>query len=248
MVRPLIVANWKMNGSLEALNRFFKDLKVCKSVDAEVVVLPPAVYIRDCIIAVGNQAFSIGIQNVWIKEAGAYTGEISARMAKDIGASWVMVGHSERRQIQNETDELVKLKLDYSLESGLNIVLCVGETLEERLSGKAKRVVSEQLRRALMSNLNKNQCEVVVAYEPLWAIGSGRSASPKDVQEMHALIRSVLTKTKGMSGMNLRILYGGSVTSANAADFIKQQDVNGLLVGGASLEAESFSSIINALG
>ena len=124
----------------------------------------------------------------------------------------------------------------------------MGESLEERISGAAKQVVSEQLRKALTNNQKKNRCEVVVAYEPIWAIGSGQSATLKDVQEMHAFIRSVLKKNVGMSGTNFRILYGGSVTVENAADFIKQQDVNGLLVGGASLEAQSFSSIINALG
>ena len=138
MSKPLIVANWKMNGSLEGLKDFFEklDLREC----AEVVVLPPAVYIRDCINAIGNRALAVvvGIQNIWTEDAGPYTGEISAKMARDIGAYWALIGHSERRQLQKESDELVKQKLECSLKAGMSVIVCVGETLEERLSGQAE--------------------------------------------------------------------------------------------------------------
>ena len=145
MSKPLIVANWKMNGSLEGLKEFFEELELGDC--ADVVVLPPAIYVRDCISAIGNRTLDVGVQNVWTEDSGAYTGEISAKMVRNIGADWVLIGHSERRQLQKESDELVKLKLDCSLKAGLNAIVCVGETLEERLSGQAESVVSEQLRK-----------------------------------------------------------------------------------------------------
>ena len=245
MSKPLIVANWKMNGSLEGLKEFFEDLELRDR--ADVVVLPPAVYVRDCISAIGNRALDVGVQNVWTEDSGAYTGEISAKMVRDIGADWVLIGHSERRQLQKESDELVKQKLDCSLKAGINAIVCVGETLEERLSGQAESVVSDQLRKAITIDLSESQKEMVIAYEPIWAIGSGKSATLEEAQEMHVLIRSVLLEILGRLGANVRILYGGSVTAENSAELIKQNHVNGLLVGGASLTAQSFSSILNAL-
>ena len=245
MFKPLIVANWKMNGSLEGLKEFFEDLELRDR--ADVVVLPPAVYVRDCISAIGNRALDVGVQNVWTEDSGAYTGEISAKMVRDIGADWVLIGHSERRQLQKESDELVKQKLDCSLKAGINAIVCVGETLEERLSGQAESVVSDQLRKAITIDLSESQKEMVIAYEPIWAIGSGKSATLEEAQEMHVFIRNVLLEILGRLGANVRILYGGSVTAENSVELIKQNHVNGLLVGGASLTAQSFSSILNAL-
>ena len=245
MSKPLIVANWKMNGSLEGLKEFFEDLELRDR--ADVVVLPPAVYVRDCISAIGNRALNVGVQNVWTEDSGAYTGEISAKMVRDIGADWVLIGHSERRQLQKESDELVKQKLDCSLKAGINAIVCVGETLEERLSGQAESVVSDQLRKAITIDLSESQKEMVIAYEPIWAIGSGKSATLEEAQEMHVFIRNVLLEILGRLGANVRILYGGSVTAENSVELIKQNHVNGLLVGGASLTAQSFSSILNAL-
>ena len=245
MSKPLIVANWKMNGSLEGLKEFFGNLEPHGR--ADVVVLPPAVYVRDCISAIGNRALDVGVQNVWTEDSGAYTGEISAKMVRDIGADWVLIGHSERRQLQKESDELVKQKLDCSLKAGINAIVCVGETLEERLSGQAESVVSDQLRKAITIDLSESQKEMVIAYEPIWAIGSGKSATLEEAQEMHVFIRNVLLEILGRLGANVRILYGGSVTAENSVELIKQNHVNGLLVGGASLTAQSFSSILNAL-
>ena len=245
MFKPLIVANWKMNGSLEGLKEFFEDLELRDR--ADVVVLPPAVYVRDCISAIGNRALDVGVQNVWTEDSGAYTGEISAKMVRDIGADWVLIGHSERRQLQKESDELVKRKLDCSLKAGINAIVCVGETLEERLSGQAESVVSEQLRKTITIDLTESRKELVIAYEPIWAIGSGKSATVEEAQEMHVFIRKVLLEILGRLGANVRILYGGSVTAENSVELIKQNHVNGLLVGGASLTAQSFSSILNAL-
>ena len=245
MSKPLIVANWKMNGSLEGLKEFFEDLELRDR--ADVVVLPPAVYVRDCISAIGNRALDVGVQNVWTEDSGAYTGEISAKMVRDIGADWVLIGHSERRQLQKESDELVKQKLDCSLKAGINAIVCVGETLEERLSGQAESVVSDQLRKAITIDLSESQKEMVIAYEPIWAIGSGKSATLEEAQEMHVFIRNVLLEILGRLGANVRVLYGGSVTAENSIELIKQNHVDGLLVGGASLTAQSFSSILNAL-
>ena len=245
MSKPLIVANWKMNGSLEGLREFFEGLELRDR--ADVVVLPPAVYVRDCISAIGNRTLDVGVQNVWTEDSGAYTGEISAKMVRDIGADWVLIGHSERRQLQKESDELVKQKLDCSLKAGINAIVCVGETLEERLSGQAESVVSDQLRKAITIDLSESQKEMVIAYEPIWAIGSGKSATLEEAQEMHVFIRNVLLEILGRLGANVRILYGGSVTAENSVELIKQNHVNGLLVGGASLTAQSFSSILNAL-
>ena len=245
MSKPLIVANWKMNGSLEGLKEFFEGLELRDH--ADVVVLPPAVYVRDCISAIGNRALDVGVQNVWTEDSGAYTGEISAKMVRDIGADWVLIGHSERRQLQKESDELVKQKLDCSLKAGINAIVCVGETLEERLSGQAESVVSEQLRKTITIDLTESRKELVIAYEPIWAIGSGKSATVEEAQEMHVFIRKILLEILGRLGANVRILYGGSVTAENSVELIKQNHVNGLLVGGASLTAQSFSSILNAL-
>jgi len=245
MSKPLIVANWKMNCSLEGLKEFFEDLELRDR--ADVVVLPPAVYVRDCISAIGNRALDVGVQNVWTEDSGAYTGEISAKMVRDIGADWVLIGHSERRQLQKESDELVKRKLDCSLKAGINAIVCVGETLEERLSGQAESVVSEQLRKTITIDWTESRKELVIAYEPIWAIGSGKSATVEEAQEMHVFIRKVLLEILGGLGANVRILYGGSVTAENSVELIKQNHVNGLLVGGASLTAQSFSSILNAL-
>ncbi|MFL2525888.1 MAG: triose-phosphate isomerase [Candidatus Azotimanducaceae bacterium] len=245
MFKPLIVANWKMNGSLEGLREFFEGLELRDH--ADVVVLPPAVYVRDCISAIGNRALDVGVQNVWTEDSGAYTGEISAKMVRDIGADWVLIGHSERRQLQKESDELVKRKLDCSLKAGINAIVCVGETLEERLSGQAESVVSEQLRKTITIDWTESRKELVIAYEPIWAIGSGKSATVEEAQEMHVFIRKVLLEILGGLGANVRILYGGSVTAENSVELIKQNHVNGLLVGGASLTAQSFSSILNAL-
>ena len=214
---------------------------------SEIIFFPPSIALSAISGELKNTEYKVGIQNIHHEKSGAYTGEISTKMARDIGAYWALVGHSERRQLQKESDELVKQKLECSLKAGMNVIVCVGETLEERLSGQAESVVSKQLKKVLAIDLTKIQTEVVIAYEPIWAIGSGESATLEEVQEMHAFIRNVLLGVLGTLGANVRILYGGSVTAENSADLIKQDHVDGLLVGGASLKADSFSSILNAL-
>ncbi len=243
MHKPLIVGNWKMHGSLDSIATFFEELRL--SNDAQVVIMPPAIYLRDC-VSLKSASWELGIQNVWIEDSGAYTGEISASMVSEFGVSWVLVGHSERRNYQNETDALIRQKVDYSIKAGMNVILCVGETMQERSSGLAQKVIANQLEIALEKGLSEETTRIVIAYEPVWAIGTGISATEIEAQEMHSFIRQTLMSILGKTAAELRILYGGSVKPDNAGLLLAQSDVNGLLVGGASLQAESFSNIIKA--
>ena len=243
MHKPLIVGNWKMHGSLDSIATFFEELRL--SNDAQVVIMPPAIYLRDC-VSLKSASWELGIQNVWIEDSGAYTGEISASMVSEFGVSWVLVGHSERRNYQNETDALIRQKVDYSIKAGMNVILCVGETMQERSSGLAQKVIANQLEIALEKGLSEETTRIVIAYEPVWAIGTGVSATEIEAQEMHSFIRQTLMSILGKTAAELRILYGGSVKPDNAGLLLAQSDVNGLLVGGASLQAESFSDIIKA--
>ena len=243
MHKPLIVGNWKMHGSLDSIATFFEELRL--SNDAQVVIMPPAIYLRDC-VSLKSASWELGIQNVWIEDSGAYTGEISASMVSEFGVSWVLVGHSERRNYQNETDALIRQKVDYSIKAGMNVILCVGETMQERSSGLAQKVIANQLEIALEKGLSEETTRIVIAYEPVWAIGTGVSATEIEAQEMHSFIRQTLMSILGETAADLRILYGGSVKPDNAGLLLAQSDVNGLLVGGASLQAESFSDIIKA--
>ncbi len=243
MFKPLIVGNWKMHGSLESIATYFEGLRV--SNDAEVVIMPPAIYLRDC-LSFKSSSWELGIQNVWIEDSGAYTGEISASMARDSGIKWGLLGHSERREYQNESDELIRRKVLCSVKAGMSVILCVGETKQERSSGLAQKVVANQLEIALNQGLGTETSKIVIAYEPIWAIGTGNSATATEAQEMHSFIRRTVLSILGEAATDLRILYGGSVKPANAGLFLGQKDVNGLLVGGASLKAESFSEIIEA--
>ena len=243
MYKPLIVGNWKMHGSLESITTFFEEFKAPDN--AQVVILPPAIYLRDC-VSLERGSWELGIQNVWTEKSGAYTGEISPSMVDDFGVSWVLVGHSERRNYQNETDELIRQKVKCSIEVGMNVILCVGETMQERSSGAAQEVIANQLEIALNQGLSKETSKIVVAYEPVWAIGTGKSATEIEAQEMHSFIRQTVVSVLGETATGLRILYGGSVKPDNAGLLLAQTDVDGLLVGGASLQADSFSDIIKA--
>ena len=243
MYKPLIVGNWKMHGSLESIATFFEEFKAPDN--AQVVILPPAIYLRDC-ISFKSAVWELGIQNVWIEDSGAYTGEISATMVSDFGVSWVLVGHSERRNYQNETDALIRQKVKCSIEAGMNVILCVGETMQERSSGAAQKVIANQLEIALKQGLSNETSKIVIAYEPVWAIGTGNSATEIEAQEMHSFIRQIVIGVLGESATDLRILYGGSVKPDNSGLLLAQNDVDGLLVGGASLQADSFSEIIKA--
>ena len=207
----------------------------------EVVIIPPAIYLGQ-VAEQGGGRITTGVQNVSQWQSGAYTGEISAEMARDMGCGYVLVGHSERRQLFGETDSVVAAKVEQVLLSGLVAVLCVGETLAEREAGQAEAVVAEQVRNGLAVVAGDQWSRVVVAYEPVWAIGTGKTATADDAQAMHSEIRKVL------DGMNapaneISVLYGGSVKADNAAALFAEPDIDGGLIGGASLKAEEFISI-----
>lgn len=211
----------------------------------DVVVCPPFPYISQAKDVLGGSVVSVGAQNLSSFKDGAYTGEVSGSMLLDLGCSWVIVGHSERRSIFGETDDVVASKVALALDLGLKPILCVGETLEQREAGEAEAVVRTQLDGVLSVVGAELAGNIVVAYEPVWAIGTGRTATPDQAQVMHAFIRSHLQRS-GVPSQKVKILYGGSVTAANASLLFVKPDIDGALVGGASLVAESFSLICAA--
>ena len=211
----------------------------------EVVIIPPAIYVPDVVASAGD-VLSVGVQNVAQWASGAYTGEISADMALDQGCQYVLVGHSERRQLFAETDAAVAEKVGRILASGLQAMVCVGETLEEREAGKAETVVAAQVKAGLATVTSEQWQRVVVAYEPVWAIGTGKTATAQDAQAMHASIRQVLSEM-GAPANEISLLYGGSVKADNAAALFAEPDIDGGLIGGASLKAEDFVSICRSV-
>jgi len=241
---PYIVGNWKMNGTRALLSEARAiDRATARFPGVQVALAPPFTLIhamREAVEAVG-----IGGQDCHVEQGGAFTGDVSASMLADAGADFAIVGHSERRMLHGETDALVKAKAEAAQVAGLSVILCVGETEAERDSGKAEAVVVRQLSGSLPSAEGAAQ-KLAVAYEPVWAIGTGRVASPDDVAAMHRAIRAALVKTYGEEGRSVRILYGGSVKADNAAELLATDEVGGALVGGASLTAESFLAIIGA--
>lgn len=236
--------NWKMNGTKAEIATICAGLKAGPlDANTEVVVGVPAPYLayaRDLLPA----AIGVAGQNAWKVPKGAFTGEVSPAQLKDIGATWVIIGHSERRQIFKETDELVAEKTAHALAEGLRVIACIGETLEERESNRTEEVVFRQMK-ALAAQV-KDWTNVVVAYEPVWAIGTGVTATPAQAQEVHAALRKWLVENVSAAvSASLRIQYGGSVTAANCKELASQPDIDGFLVGGASLKPE-FVQIVNA--
>ena len=243
-VRPLVAGNWKMNGltaSLVELKAMREAVDAGKAGAAELAVCPPATLLAQAAAALKGGKVSLGAQDCHAKDSGAFTGDIAAPMIKDAGASYVIVGHSERRQFHGETDAVVKAKAEAALKTGLTAVVCVGETRAEREAGKAIEVVSTQVRGSLPAGGAPET--VVVAYEPVWAIGTGLTPTPADVAEVHAAIRKLLGEVYGPAGAKLRILYGGSVKPSNAKELLGLANVDGALVGGASLKAVDFLAI-----
>jgi triosephosphate isomerase len=241
--RKLVVGNWKMNGNLAALTEVRAIAEAAKkATGVDVAICPPFTLIAPAVPR--SQGLPIGGQDCHAAECGAFTGSVSALMLKEAGARLVIVGHSERRQYQHETDEDVRAKAEAALAQGLQTIVCVGESEAEREAGRAIEVVTSQLVGSLPDDPREG--EIVVAYEPIWAIGTGRTATCDDVREMHAAIRAHLTGNFGERGGRIRILYGGSVKADNAADLFAVEDVDGALVGGASLTAAQFVPIIEA--
>jgi triosephosphate isomerase (TIM) len=247
-ISPLIAGNWKMNGlthSLDELAELARLLTTGAAPRAVVVVCPPATLLA----AVAAQGASSGIlaggQDCHPQSSGAYTGDVSASMLADAGAQFVIVGHSERRQFHGETDDVVRSKAEAAIGASLKPIICVGETEEQRDAGQAEHIVSQQLAAALPDAASLH--EVVVAYEPVWAIGTGRTPELEDITAMHNSIRNCLTERFGERGETIRILYGGSVKPQNAREILDIENVNGALVGGASLLAKDFYTIISAV-
>lgn len=237
-----------MNGStglVEHLVGYVRSEVSCLDNGVEAVIIPPALYVRDVKSLAGDE-LSVGVQNVACWESGAYTGEVSAAMAKDCGCRYALVGHSERRQLFGETDAAVADKVAQLMSQGLNAIVCVGETLAEREAGQAEETVSAQVRKALAGVSGAEWQYVVVAYEPVWAIGTGKTATAGDAQAMHQAIRQVL-KDLGAPADTMSLLYGGSVKADNAAALFAEPDIDGGLIGGASLVAQDFMSICQAM-
>jgi len=240
MAKPLLAGNWKMHGTAKTAAKLAADLANSSGDYPELIVFPPYV----CIPAVVTELLAarniaIGAQNISHHSEGAYTGEISGKMLSDIGCSHVLVGHSERRTYCSESNELVAEKFAAAKRSGLVPILCVGETLEQRQQGRELQVIKSQLDAVVDLVGLESVCDAIVAYEPVWAVGTGETATPEQAQQVHSFIRAEL----GSGGTDTQILYGGSINADNAAALFAQPDLDGGLVGGASLEAEHFINI-----
>jgi len=215
----------------------------------EVAVCPPSVYLHDVGAALRGSHIALGAQNMYHTEEGAYTGEVSGKMLKDLGCRYVILGHSERRQLMGETDVQVNQKVHAALKVGLVPIVCVGETLDQRESGQTANVVRTQCEGSLAGLSSDQASGIVLAYEPVWAIGTGKTATPAQAEEVHADIRALLTKLfSAEAAQKIRIQYGGSVKADNAKELLSQPNIDGALVGGASLKADSFLPIIAAAG
>jgi len=247
MRRKLVAGNWKMNGSRAANASLVSSLVTAAAEWAcDVLVCPPAVYLAEVVSASAGSPLWVGAQNLCAEAPGAFTGEIAAAMLCDVGVTHVLVGHSERRALYGETDDVVARKFVAAQAAGLVPILCVGETLDEREAGATERVVGRQIAAVVEAAGIEAFRAAVVAYEPVWAIGTGRTASPEQAQAVHRHIRDLFVEKDAIVGDQLRLLYGGSVKAANAADLFGMPDVDGGLVGGASLKADEFLGICAA--
>ena len=249
MTSKLIAGNWKMNGSLAANEALLSGIQSGLSAalagkHADVAVCVPAIYVAQVQQHVHNTGVALGVQDVSVHAQGAYTGETSAAMLKDFGVRYAIVGHSERRQYHGETDEQVALKAKSALSAGITPIVCVGETLAEREAGQTEQVVKRQLAAVIHTN---GHCisEIVLAYETVWAIGTGKTATPQEAQSVHAVLRAQL-QAATEHPQRVKILYGGSMNAANAADLLAQADIDGGLIGGASLVAADFIAIASS--
>lgn len=245
-MRPLLVAgNWKMNATVANTEQLLSAL-CAADLSCDVAVFPPYPYLSQAVRAVTNSPIRIGAQNVAEQDQGAYTGEVAASMLADVGCALALVGHSERRTLFGETNEQVLAKVKQLLANNVTAVVCVGETLSERQAGQEKIVVKQQLELLLNELSQYDWQQIILAYEPVWAIGTGETASPQQAQAMHAYIRLLLAQKNAELAATTRILYGGSVKADNAAELFAQEDIDGGLVGGASLDATEFLAICKA--
>jgi len=250
MRRPLVAGNWKMTTTRETGTSLGKDLAgdIGNSIESvDVLVCPPFPYLTSVANAIGGSGIRLGAQDAYFESLGAFTGEVANEMLTDVGCSYVILGHSERRHVMGESDELTNKKVVASLAGGLKVILCVGELLEEREANQTKAVLDRQMAGGLAGITSDQMADVVIAYEPVWAIGTGKTATPDQAESAHAHLRKWLESNYNSDiAAATRILYGGSVKPDNAAELIGQANVDGALVGGASLKAELFLPIIQA--
>ena len=247
MRQTIVAGNWKMNGSKESNNNLIMGvLAQLNDVDIKVIVCPPFPYLSQVEALATHSQLHYGAQNLNINEAGAFTGEVSPPMIKDFGAEYVIVGHSERRTLYGETDEIVADKVKAALDNDLIPIFCIGELLEERESGETENVVKRQIDAVLNKVGIDAFTNIVIAYEPVWAIGTGVTATPEQAQNVHAFIRDLLSKQSENIANSVSILYGGSMNPGNAAELMACEDIDGGLIGGASLKAEDFIQICKA--
>ena len=245
MRQNLVAANWKMNGNRETVGKLVQGLNTFMCTPrCDVVLAPGYLHIGQVYKELDLVNVTLAGQNCSEYLEGPFTGEVSAKMLADFGCEWVILGHSERRLNNGETDEVIASKIKMAFSAGLGVIVCVGETASQRDSGNARSIVLNQLLNALDGSIN-NESKIVIAYEPIWAIGTGLTASPDEAQIMHSFIRKNLERIEAINAKNTLILYGGSVNSSNALELFNQLDIDGALVGGASLDAEEFCRIVN---
>ena len=251
MRKPFVAGNWKMNTDGNSSVSLAKAI-ACGSSNivgrsVSVAVFPPFNYLTSVFKALNKSNIALGAQDFYFEPDGAFTGEISVAMLKDVGCNYALCGHSERRHVIGETDELINKKVDAAISGGILPILCVGELLNERKASQTNKVITRQIKKGLAGLNAEKISAVTIAYEPVWAIGTGLTATPQQAQDAHKLIRNLLAEIyEARLSEEIRILYGGSVKPENTAELMQQQDVDGVLVGGASLKADSFLSIIQA--
>ena len=246
MRTPIIAGNWKMNNTIKEALGLIEEIKASKlNKDVEAVVCVSFICLSEAKKALENTEIKLGAQNMHWEESGAFTGEISPKMLKELGVDYVIIGHSERRQYFNETDETVNKKIKSSLNHGLKPIVCVGETLDEREANIEKDVVKKQIEKAFEGIEEKDLDNIVIAYEPIWAIGTGKTASSDDANNMLGFIREIIGNKYGEKKNDIRIQYGGSVKPSNIKELMDKEEIDGALVGGASLVAKDFVDLIN---
>lgn len=248
MRQPMIAGNWKMNGSSESIKELIAGIKAGMSAvnKAQVVVCPPAVYIPQVSADVSGSKIAVGSQNICDQDKGAFTGEIAGSMLKDLACHYAIIGHSERRALYGESDELIAKRYAAARRNGITPIFCIGETLEQREKGITNDVCSKQIDAVIALEGVEALTDGVIAYEPVWAIGTGKTATPEQAQEVHAFIRDKIRKLNASVAEGVQILYGGSMNAGNAAELLAQPDIDGGLIGGASLKAEDFLAICKA--
>jgi len=246
MRKPIIAGNWKMHKTIAEALEFVNDVKdKVSNNEVEAVICAPFTLLKDLKEATKGTNIKIGAQNMHFEEMGAFTGEISPLMLKELDMDYVVIGHSERRQYFNETNETVNKKVLKALDVEINPILCVGETLEEREAGNTKNICKVQVEKALENVSKEDLAKIVIAYEPVWAIGTGKTATSEDANDVIAYIREVVANLYGELANEIRIQYGGSVKPSNVAEIMNQSDIDGALVGGASLQANDYVELVN---